>query len=373
MTEQQASKAVHVPTGLNLKTRFFSATAGAWRRLSALESAVLRDEIERIEIDRPIYVTGVPRAGTTITTEILERHPDVTSHRYSDFPNVYTPYWRNWLAEKSGRKSGEFVERSHGDRIMVTSESPEAVEEVIWMQFFGHLHDAGNDQVLDEHTNHAGFESFYRDHIRKLLAIRGASRYLAKGNYNITRLRYLLKIFPNARFAVVVRHPVNHVASLLKQDLRFQEASREDSRVPGQLASSGHFEFGPHQRAINTGNARAAAAIEHAWSAGERTEGWARYWASAYRYLLDRIEADKALQEAVTIVHYERLCRKPEQTIRDLLEHCRLDPASFEPVIEEYSGRISPPTYYQPDFNEEESMRLLDICGPVARRLGYEQ
>lgn len=371
MVENKPPASVHVPAGLNLKTRFFAATAPIWQRLAAIESAVLRDEISETGIEKPIYVTGVPRAGTTITTELLERHPEVTSHRYSDFPNIYTPYWRNWLARRSRRDRGPLVERSHGDRIMVTPESPEAVEEVLWMRFFDHLHDPDASQVLDENSENPRFESFYRDHLRKLLLVRGASRYLAKGNYNITRLAYIQKMFPGAKFIVVVRNPVNHVASLVKQDRRFHAASIEDPRVPEQLAHSGHFEFGPGQRAINTGDARTAEQIMEAWKSGSLAAGWAIYWNTAYAFLLDQMDRNGGLRKAVLIVRYEDICREPEQSIRRILEHCQLPANGFEEIIREYSGRISEPTYYQPDFTEEELERVNDSTGLVATRLGY--
>ncbi len=371
MADPKPSRAVHVPTGLNLKTRFFARTAGAWHKLAAIESAVLRDEISAAAIEKPVYVTGVPRAGTTITTELLERHPEVTSHRYSDFPNIYTPYWRNWLARHGRRDRGPLVERSHGDRIMVTPESPEAVEEVIWMRFFDHLHDPDASQVLDENSENPRFESFYRDHLRKLLLVRGASRYLAKGNYNITRLAYIQMLFPDAKFIVVVRNPVNHVASLVKQDRRFHKASSEDARIPAQLAYSGHFEFGPGQRAINTGDTRATERIHEAWQSGNPAAGWAIYWNTVYAFLLDEMDRNSSLGEAVLIVRYEDLCREPGQSIRRILEHCQLPASGFEEVIREYSGRISEPTYYQPDFTEEELERVNDHTRPAAARLGY--
>ena len=140
---------VRVPSGLYFQSRFFAATRGLWRRLADLESSVVREETEQLEVDRPVYVTSLPRSGTTILTEMLERHPDLTCHRYSDFPNVWTPYWRNYLLQKTRVKAPKMKERAHKDRIQVSNDSPEAVEEVLWMFFFPSLHDAGVDNVLD--------------------------------------------------------------------------------------------------------------------------------------------------------------------------------------------------------------------------------
>ena len=43
----------------------------------------------------------------------------------------------------------------------------------LWMAFFPHLHDASRAPCSIGRTHHPSFERFYRDHIRKLLAVRG--------------------------------------------------------------------------------------------------------------------------------------------------------------------------------------------------------
>src|SRR3546814_16218138 len=88
---------------------------------------------------------------------------------------------------------------------MVTSESPEAFEEMVWMAFFGDIHNPSRSNVLHAGTSNRRFEVFYRNHIRKLLLISDAERYLATGNYNVTRLEYLQSLFPAACFLVPFR------------------------------------------------------------------------------------------------------------------------------------------------------------------------
>ncbi|MGK7294985.1 MAG: sulfotransferase [Candidatus Wenzhouxiangella sp. M2_3B_020] len=360
----------HVPGGLYWKTRFFSATAGLWKRLAAIETAVLRDELPDPG-NAPIYVAGVARSGTTILTEMIARHPDVTCHRYSDFPNVHTPFWRNWLAERTRRAPAEAVERAHRDRLMVTAESPEAVEEVIWMRYFDHLHDAGRSQVMGSDVDNPAFEAFYREHVAKLLLARGRSRYLTKGNYNTTRLGYIRSIFPEARFVVPVRRPLNHVASLVKQDRLFRRSAAEDPRVTGQLHRSGHFEFGPDKRCIHVGDDDEAAEIHAHWQAGRDAEGWAMYWNAVYRSVLDAIDRDEDLAGRVLFVRYEALCARPTETIDGIVDHCRLPAKPFESVRDDFSARLSEPDYYAPDFSEREIERIHRVTAATAGRLGY--
>lgn len=361
----------HVPAGLYWKTRFFGHTSGMWKRLSGLESGVLRNDIASIRVDRPIYIAGVARSGTTILTEMLARHPDVTSHRYSDFPNVFTSYWRNWIADRVRRAPPEAVERTHKDRLMVTTESPEAVEEAIWMLFFDNLHCPEISQIMDAAVENEAFERFYLDHIRKLLLVRGKSRYLAKGNYNISRLGYIRKMFPDARFLVPVRNPVNHIASLVKQDRLFQAASGEDSRVTEQLHRSGHFEFGPDKRCINVGDSDEAREIQAHWAAGRTALGWAMYWNAIYRSVRCLVERDRDLAEAVHFVRYEELCREPEKIIDSLVAHVDLPAEPFEPVRREFAARLSEPDYYRVDFSAEDLDAIWTVVRTTASSFGY--
>lgn len=363
---------VRVPAGLHLQSRFFAATRGLWQRLGNLESAAVREDMEAVPIQQPVYVSSLARAGTTIVTEMLEQHPALTSHHYSDFPNVWTPYWRNYLLQRSRRHAPRAEERAHGDRIMISADSPEAVEEILWMHFFPEAHAAGQDNTLGPETRRPGFERFYCDHIRKLLAVRERPRYLAKGNYNIARFAYIRALFSDARFVVPYRNPLDHIASLVKQHRLFLREHEQDPRVGRQLALSGHFEFGPFRKAIHFGDDAAWHAINQAWDSGREVEGWALYWAQTYRFLLRQLEADAALRASCLLFAYESLVRDSATVIDRILAHCDLETEPFAPVRAHYIGHLTPPDYYQPDFSSEEVAVIEEICGPVKAELDSE-
>jgi len=360
---------VRVPTGLHLQSRFFAASQGFWRRMASLETSAVREEIDQLGIDSPIYVTSLPRSGTTVLTEMLERHPDLTCHHYSDFPNVWTPYWRNYLLQKTRRQAPKLEERAHKDRIQVSNDSPEAVEEVLWMNFFPSSHDVQSNNALDGTTRNSEFDVFYREHILKLLAVRQSKRYLAKGNYNVSRIRYLLSLFPDAKFLIPVRDPVHHVASLAKQQALFILASQEDMRVPLQLALSGHFEFGPDRTHVNFGDSQASQAISDAWTQGREVEGWARYWAVTYQHILDQLQEFPQVREACLLFRYEDFCAHSATVIDSIVEHCKLPPEGFEPIRSEYIERLTLPDYYQPDFSPDELQQIAHHCDPVNESL----
>jgi hypothetical protein len=370
-TNSKREGRVGVPSGLHWKSRFFAATSRFWRALGNLESRVVADETKAIEIDAPIYVTSLARSGTTVVTEMLAEHKAVTSHRYSDFPAVWTPYWRNWLESRTHNPPATPVERAHGDRIQITNDSPEAVEELIWSSFFPHLHDQDTNNVLGTDQRSPAFDRYYTEHIRKLLAVRGATRYLAKGNYNLSRLTYLHSLFPDARFLIPVRHPVNHIASLAKQHKLFSEAHALDQRVGHQLELAGHWEFGPFRRFVNLGDQQVARAINSAWSAGREVLGWAHYWNSSYKFIRNIYNNIDGMNKVIYMFKYEDLCTQSGTIIDRMLGHTSLDAGTFAATRADYESRLSLPDYYQPDFSAQEMETIRAVCGKTATDLGY--
>lgn len=340
-----------------------------WVGLGNLETKALADEIAPVAIEAPIYVTGLARAGTTIALEILAAHPDVATHLYRDFPPVFTPYWWNWFVERSRKAPPQPQERAHKDGIMITPDSPEAREEVIWMAFFAHLHDPAQSNVLGRDTENPAFEKFYREHIRKLLAARDRRRYLSKGNYSVTRIAYLHKLFPDARFVIPVREPVWHIASLMKQHRLFREGERGNDRALEYMRRVGHFEFGLDLRPINPGDGEKVREIQELWEKGEDVRGWARYWAMIYGSVAETLEKDLALRDAAMILRYEDLCDRPAETMRRMMEHCGL--TTEDEVMAKFAGRLKLPNYYIPDFTDAELTSIAEETASPGAHYGY--
>ncbi|WP_239032005.1 sulfotransferase [Paroceanicella profunda] len=337
------------------------------RRIADRETRMLGDRLEEARVDRPVYIAGIARSGSTILLELLARHPDIATHRYRDFPLVMTPWSWNWFIDRAGRPDQPPAERAHRDRIAVTPESPEAFEEVLWMAFFEDAHDPKQSAVLTRNTSNAAFERFYEEHILKLLLLRGGHRYLAKGNYNITRLAYLRRIFPDARFVVPVRDPLWHVASLMKQHALFSGVGEGGPRIRRHLRRAGHFEFGPDRQTINTGNPEVVAEIEALWAEGREVEGWALHWASVYGHVADTLARDADLASATRLARYETFCADPAAEMRALLDHCGL---SHGDLPEQAAARVSAPDYYEPAFSDAERAALEACTAPVLARLG---
>jgi hypothetical protein len=319
-----------------------------------------------VAIDRPIYIAGMARSGSTILLEALAAHPGAATHKYKDFPCVFTPSWWRRAQQNTGPTAAR--ERAHADGIAVTPDSPEAMEEMLWMAFFPYLHDSTVSNVLDAAGAHPKFEKFYREHIRKLLLVRGGERYLSKGNYNLTRLQYLRKLFPDARFIVPVRQPEGHVASLLKQHRLFCRGEERHPRALAYMRRVGHYEFGLDRRPICTGDPGVTRSIVDLWRQGQEVRGWARSWAHVYGWLASELNRDEGLRDSTLVVRYEDFCEAPVATLYRILAHAELDAA---PEVMSFAARIQAPDYYRPNFSPEDLDVIAEETASAAGQFGY--
>ena len=358
---------MQVPRSIHMLSTLAERHPALLLRLGRWEASWAADELAGRTVDRPIYVTGLARSGSTILLELLAAHDDVATHQYCDFPLIPIPLWWNWFLDRASRTESQPVERAHKDGIAVTPESPEAMEEVLWMAFFPTCHDPAVSNLLGEQDSAPAFEAFYRDHIRKLLLLRHGTRYLAKGNYNVSRLGFLRKLFPDACFVVPVRDPVGHIASLMKQHRLFRAEETRDSQILDHMRRSGHFEFGLDRRPINFGDTATVQRIQAHWRAGREVEGGALYWASVYGFVADLLERDRAVADRTLLIHYDDLCAAPDATLERLYRHCGLK--VDEPTRREQAARIAAPTYYKPDLSDDEIGVIRAATDATAARI----
>lgn len=340
--------------------------------LHTLEFSKMKRSIESLKVDRPIYVTGLARAGTTITLEMLSKHPDVATHRYLHMVMPYVPHWIQSLADKTPIMLSP-TERVHKDRIMVNRNSPEAVEEIFWQRYFEDTLDETTSNVMRKDISNPEFEEFYRNHLRKLMQDQLSTRYAAKNNYNVARMEYIQKIFPNVKFLIIVRNPFDHIASLAKQDTILSEVERQDKRLLDWTKIIGHREFGGAKICINLDNTDTVQKIRDLWR-NKRTyvTGWAIYWASVYSHVHQTLESNQKLAKAALVVRYETMCEEPDATIDQIVEHTELDPKKFEGVKKRYVKTLRPPSYYSVQYTEEEKESIKEITGPVAKLFDYD-
>jgi len=283
-----------------------------------LEKTLWRPSYADVRTDRPIFVTSLPRAGTTLILEALNQFPSLAAQTYRDMPFVMAPLFWSRLSGPF-RQRQELAERAHGDGVAVGFDSPEAFEEVIWRTFWPDKYSESGIERWTVADDQSDAHAFLIEHMKKVIALRRAdrpqaSRYLSKNNGNIARLGLLGAMFPAAKVVLPVRRPLDHARSLLRQHRRFLEMHRRTPFVRRYMADIGHYEFGALHRPITFSRL------------AELTEGksrltvdyWLAYWIAAFEDL-------DAGQTDVRLVSYEGLCANPIASLTALCEWADLD------------------------------------------------
>lgn len=331
----------------------------AQRALADVEEALYRDRLAPVESGRPVFVTALPRSGTTILLELLVASGRFASHLYRDMPFVLCPmlwarFSRRFAVEDEPR------ERDHGDGLRISSESPEALEEMIWKAFWPDRYRGDRILPWTEEDRDPEFDAFFRAHMRKIVALRreGPSderRYLSKNNLNVARLAAPPPPLAEGVFLVPFREPVQQAASLLRQHRRFTIIHRESPFTREYMEAIGHHEFGAELKPVDYGG----------WLEGapspDGLEFWIRYWVAAYRFVLEEASVP------VRLVSYARLTERPGEVLGEMESELGTGAGS----LTSRAGRLRSPREHEVDVGEV-APAVLGEAGRVWERLEEE-
>jgi hypothetical protein len=179
-----------------------------------LERALFRKASAQVNVERPVFIAGFARAGTSLLVRLLHQTGEFASLTYRDLPVPLAP---NLFAKLQGKAKRHLAprERAHGDGLMHDLESPEAIEEVFWRTLSSQDY-IGQQSLETMRASPKVIESF-RDYVRLVLLRYEKRRYLSKNNNNILRLGSLAAAFPDMVVVHPFRNPIQHAASLLQQ------------------------------------------------------------------------------------------------------------------------------------------------------------
>lgn len=282
-----------------------------------IEDRLFTKRIHKIKYQPPIFITSLPRAGTTIMLMALNSLPSVATHLYRDMPFVMAPLlWSN--LSRLFAKQSKMKERAHGDSIQIGYDSPEAFEEILWKTFWPEKY--GQDSIELWHADDVKSDAstFFIQHFRKIVALRtdGGGRYVSKNNGNIARLDLLPKMFPGAHIVVPLREPAEHAASLLRQHENFIELHNTDPFIKRYMRDIGHLEFGTLHKPFAFPSFYPKADLLL------KADYWLDYWIATYQMVLKR--ADR-----LYFVSQDRVCKQPEVVMNALCEKLTLDTKGF--------------------------------------------
>lgn len=264
----------------------------------------------------PVFVTALPRAGTTLVLNILAAAPQFASHNYREMPFVLMPLRWNTLS-RSFRQADALRERAHADGVMVSVDSPEAFEEMLWMAHWRQHYPPDRICLWNRSDHNADFLAFFRTHMLKIVELRrsgGGARYVSKNNVNVARLGWLAAHFPDATIIVLYREPIQQAASLLRQHCRFSEMHASDPFSRAYMKGLGHLEFGENLRPIDFDGWIDRSPYRDPF----RIEFWLTYWIAAYRQIRSTISTQ------IIFLGYDSFCGQPDQQLAYLTSQLAL-------------------------------------------------
>lgn len=265
-----------------------------FKYLSQIENYIFNSN--KKEIKKPIFISGMARSGTTFTTHLLFSCKEFASLQYKDIPFYkIIIFWSFFSKIYYGFEKS--IKRIHGDELMVSFNSPDAFEELIWKNNLNNYLSSGFFKKLDTEYVNIKLQNELDDLIKKTLFVKKKKRYLSKNNYNIFRLKYLIKQYNDANFIILFRDPIETIISLGKVHKRFMDLGKNDKSFGEELEILGHHEFGPKRKAFNISN-NFEKTINY-WDRGIDHNGYLLQWIDLYNYVLKEykslIESKKIL------------------------------------------------------------------------------
>jgi hypothetical protein len=223
--------------------------------------------------DRPIFILGPPRSGTSVLYKTLCTHPDV-AYMHRGFKKLPQLPWLAHALERAG---------------LVGSTPKEA--SAFWDRYR-----AGRLDVMTADEVTPAIRTWYRKVVEGVLRVTGRKRFVAKCPPHSVRVPWIDAIFPDAQFVVAVRDWRAVVCSTaIKRDANEERQRREffGIRVPG------------HKRMKTLASEHSAARIYRV--VHEMLEGWEAELPGRFHHVV-----------------YSRLCADPRAELREVARFCDL-------------------------------------------------
>lgn len=279
-------------------------------KVAVAENHDFSGKISSVNVEKPVFITSLPRSGTSILLQILANTGKFGVQRYQDMPFICTPLtWER--IKKHVNIKNTVQERLHGDGICIDSYSPESFEEMLYLAFDQYNRRAEHLELCDVLEN-PEFADLMTNHIKKVMLRDNKVRYLSKNNMNIRRLGLIKQVFPTAIILIPFRDPLAQAKSLLKQHLKFIKIHRKSHFSKEYMANIGHFYFGLNLKPVNYSQW-----IERNTYSPTTLNFWLEYWFYCYEYT-------QRFREQIHYVCYEALINNTTDTLKILAQRADL-------------------------------------------------
>lgn len=206
--------------------RAFLATfgAGVTSLLARFEEPIAHGRVDSELWERPVFILGLPRSGTSHLFELLAQSPSLCFPTRFDAFNPHTFLLLRLAGVFSLLAKMPKFKRAM-DNLRVGWDSPEedivalsvltSMGERIRMVFPRDSSGSRNSEEIDSHKDEESLAMMraLRGFSRKL-ALLHSKRVLFKSPGHITRVREILQVFPKAKFVAIFRNPLHQSASI---------------------------------------------------------------------------------------------------------------------------------------------------------------
>jgi hypothetical protein len=289
----------------------------------------------QMSIQKPIFITGLGRSGTTLVHTMLSTHPQVNwlSLLCGKFPD--RPYLNRWLM------SGIDVPILN---IYLRRRFVPLENYAFWDFYFAGFSHPSRDLVASDVSIQT------RRSLRKVasdLLTAKRNRLLIKIT-GLPRISFLHAIFPDARFVHILRD--GRAVANSRLNARFWKGWHGLNIWGGQMPEHYQQEWERHRRSF-----AALAGIE-----------WKTH--------MDQFEAVRRDFPQINIcqVRYECFCANPIAELKRIAHHCEL---AWDPKFEAAAGAFhvkNENEKWKSDLTDEQRMILEEVLEPYLVKYGYE-
>jgi|TARA_B100001964_G_C14189410_1_gene580273 hypothetical protein len=201
------------------------------KTLFEIEKISFKKKIADFSNNNHIFITSLPRSGTTILLLFFYKSRRYASLIYRDMPFLMAP---NFFSRIKIKNNIEKKLRAHDDGIYYDLNSPEAFDEVFYNTF-------KNDEIKEN----------LKMYINLILHKNKKNLYISKNNNNYKRIELINSAFPNSKIIIPFRNPIQHAYSLLNQHKRFCILQKKNKFILEYMNLLGHYEFGLEHKSWN--------------------------------------------------------------------------------------------------------------------------
>lgn len=306
-----------------------------------VERALLWPWYRRIPIDRPIFIIGPYRSGTTILEEVITSHPSVGHFCWNT--NLYfraplTGYFIVRIMFKLGVLADEKIPILHNPRIKQNSFSSYECEWVWSQSKDSQWNDQVHDLTVGENFSDPQFEEYLFSMIQRHLFIQNTTRFLNKNPVNCLRMGYLYNLFPDARMVCIVRDPVDTIISHYRTAKRIERVWYPDPKTKWILQE--RLRIDVLSTRIKTRNYARTLTLnqEHPLL------GIANQWADMQFAVSNSLAENSNLENQTLNIKYEDLVSQPEYYLKNLWDFLEMEDEYTRQLTQYYTKSISPPT-----------------------------